>query len=442
VRQLWKAVALEKIKLVRGTPMKSDKYRYGIPPDPLQEALDKVEFLANAGIDPSLHVAAEMSDVPGFELGALGKSHLFNQAVLNIARKKYSTPPALDPTTNLVLGTSFDRAVPICINLRQPFRMLIGGGSGTGKTNLIFLMLAVLKKWKIKVLVWEYKPELRRVVPVWRDVIIFTPSNAPWKILIPIGRNKIAYYIGIISEIRHEFELHPATVPLIWQIIERMLRGMKPGDPPFCMEDVRRVLEHEAEVQKRENLYTAARAFQNICVVMGKQSTARVVPDIPEHFKIIGYDFVGQDPAILRLFLGFEFTRLLFQAQEEGLTSEFRQVFIFDEGSVLFSNELMTRGVAHISAAKRFVSMCRFTGTGFIIGVQNISQIDSFVTQNCDVFIVFRCTSFEDARLAAQTLGLTPDAIEELMRLPTGVAYVRAVEWERAIKINIPLFMP
>src|SRR6266446_4461333 len=115
------------------------------------------------------------------------------------------------------------------ISAKNPCRILVAGGSGAGKTNLILVFIAILRKLKIKVLVWEYKPELRRIVPVWKDAIIFTPRNAPWQFLKPVGPDKLAYYIGLISEIRHEFDLHPATVPLMWQVIERMLRGMQPG---------------------------------------------------------------------------------------------------------------------------------------------------------------------------------------------------------------------
>jgi hypothetical protein len=219
-----------------------------------------------------------------------------------------------------------------------------------------------------------------------------------------------------------------------------MLRGMRPEDPPFSWEDLRRVLEHEAIEQKRENLFTAARAILNICVVLGPQAAARIVPEIPENYSVVAFDFVGQDPAILRLFLGFDFTRLLFKAQQEGHTTQFRQVYVFDEGSILFSQELMMRGVAQLSSAKRFVSMCRFAGTGFIIGVQNLCQIDPFVTQNCDTLVIFRSPSVQDAAVSAQMLGLEPKAIQELMSLPTGVAYVRSIEWERPVKIKVPLF--
>ena len=328
------------------------------------------------------------------------------------------------------------------ISAKQPCRILVVGGSGTGKTNFILILLALLRKLRIKVLVWEYKPEIRRIIPVWRDAILFTPRNAPWQFLKPVGPDHLAYFIGLISEIRLEFEMRPETVPLMWVVIERMLRGMQPGDPPFSWEDLRRVLEHEAIAQKRENLFTAARAILNICVVLGPQAAAREVPPIPERYNIIGFDFVAQDPAILRLFLGFEFTRLLFQTQENGHAAEFRQVHVFDEGSVLFSTELMNRGVAHLSAAKRFVSMCRFAGTGFIIGAQNICQLDPFVTQNADVLIAFRCASVDDAVLASKMLGLEPKAYQDLMRLPTGVAYVRAADWERPCKVKVPLFQP
>src|ERR1051326_4563766 len=212
---------------------------------------------------------------------------------------------------------------PVGISTKNPCRILLVGASGSGKTNLLFCILAIFYRKGIRAFVWEYKPELRRIIRHWKETILFTPRNAPWQFLKPVGADKLAYYISIISEIRLEFELRPETVPLMWQVIERMLRGMRPTDPPFSWEDYRRVLEHEAIEQRRENLYTAARAILNICVVLGPQAAAREVPDISTRYRIVGYDFVGQDPAILRLFLGFEFTRLLFLAQEEGHTTAF-----------------------------------------------------------------------------------------------------------------------
>lgn len=408
----------------------------------IESDLAKMRFLEENGVDTRLYLTAKALELKKSRLSKVWLKQLFAQALLNQERRRHYVPPAIDPSRDLVLGYRYGTSWPVGIRLDTPIRICVCGASGSGKTNAVFHCIAQLRKRSIKIYLWEYKHELQRVIPFWEDSILFTPRSAPWQHLKPIGTDHLAYYIGIMGEIRLEFQQRPETIHLAWQIIERMLRGMQPGDPPFSWEDLRRVLESEALAQNRENLFTLARAILSICTVLGPQARAREVPDIRERYNVVGYSFVGQDPAIYRLFLGFEFTRLLFEAQAQGHTTDFRRVHVFDEGSMVFSTELMQRGVAHLSSAKRFLSMARFTGTGFIVGAQNLCQLDPFVTQNCDTFMVFRCPSVDDATVAARMLGLDTKAREDLMHLPIGVAYARAGEWEQAVKIHVPLFEP
>lgn len=408
----------------------------------IESDLVKMRFLEENGVDPRYYVIANRLERAGSRLGSLWRKQFLARALVNRENRRHYTPPPIDPSRDLLLGFQYGTSYPVGIRLDSPMRICVVGASGSGKTNAIFYYIGQLRKLSIKIYVWDYKHELQRVIPFWEGSILFTPRNAPWQHLKPIGTDHLAYYIGIMGEIRLEFQQRPETIHLGWQIIERMLRGMREGDPPFSWQDLLRVLEAEAIAQGRENLFTLARAVLSICTVLGPQSAAREVPDISDRYNVIGYSFVGQDPAIYRLFLGFEFTRLLFEAQAQGHTTDFRRVHVFDEGSMVFSSELMQRGVAHLSSAKRFLSMARFTGTGFIIGAQNLCQLDPFVTQNCDIFLAFRCPSLDDAALAARMLGLDAIATQDLMHLPVGVAYARAGDWEAPVKIQVPLFQP
>src|SRR3989338_6124090 len=100
---------------------------------------------------------------------------------------------------------------PIGIPGDRPCRILITGSSGSGKTNMVFNLIKLHRKRKVRIKVWEYKPEMRRLIGVWEDAIIFTPKNAPWQFLKPIGPDPLAFYIGILGELRLEFELRPET---------------------------------------------------------------------------------------------------------------------------------------------------------------------------------------------------------------------------------------
>jgi hypothetical protein len=110
-------------------------------------------------------------------------------------------------------------------------------------------------------------------------VMIFTPATLPRNFLEPVG-DHTAWLTAFVSELRDFAQLMPQTYPLLWDIIDRMYRAVPPGGVYPSLEDLRRVLEHEAEVQHRENLYTAGRAIRNLCVILGEAATIRRPADL------------------------------------------------------------------------------------------------------------------------------------------------------------------
>ena len=93
--------------------------------------------------------------------------------------------------------------------------------------------------------------------------------------MAPLG-DRSAYITAFVNELRDFGDLRPETYPLLWSIIERMYRSVDPDNPQWpCLEDLRRVVESEAEAQNRPNLLSAARAVQNLCAVLGEASKIR-----------------------------------------------------------------------------------------------------------------------------------------------------------------------
>jgi DNA helicase HerA-like ATPase len=407
-----------------------------------QQELGRLEFLQQAEVDLDQYLAAEMAEGHGLELVQLTKQHCFSQALLNVAASKHWRPEPVLADKDLILGKLQDRDAEVGIPFEKAPRGIGAfGGSGSGKTNSQSVLIGQFRQHGKQSLIWDFKGEVPLLPMVWDDAIVFTPQIAPWQWLEPVG-DPLAYYIGLTGELRAEFELRPETYHLLYGIFERLLRGMRPGDPFPSFEDLRRVVEHEAREQKRENLYSIARALMSLCVVLGPQARVRKAAPLSKHYRVIGYNLVGTDPRIIRLFFGFHLNKLLLEAQERGHTTELQTAMVVDEGSILFSRELMIYGVSHISAAKRFASMARFTGTSLIVGAQNISQIDPFLLQNLGTLLVFRSPSYDDAVLAAKMLGLPSESIEGLMHLKVGEAWVRSEGWEQACKIQVPLFQP
>lgn len=407
----------------------------------LKQLMAKNEFLLKAGINPDLILANAISFGDGFELPFLAQDNLERQALINIVSNKYHEPKT-DLNDALILGQSIQSGKPIGIPFNDTTTGVgIFGASGSGKTNAeLYLINQFRQRNNIETLFWDLKGEGRRFLDFWPDAMVFTPSNWPCQWLEPpTGCDPIPYFTGFMSEIRTEFDLRSETFPLSYGIYERVVRALKPGDPYPSISDFRRILEWEADHVKRENLFTLARVFLNLEVILGPNARIRKAPDISGRYKVVAIEFVGQDPKILRLFLGFYFNRLLIAAHQQEHGTTLRKVIIIDEASPICSIELNNQGTANLSSVKRFATQARFTGTALIIGAQNISQIDNFV-KNVGTVMVFRTPSVNDSIDAAKMLGLANDSIEQLMNLKVGEAWVRGVGWTQPVKIQAPLF--
>lgn len=394
-----------------------------------QQDMQVLQFLETNGIDPMQYVAAGLALGNGLELPGVVQNDLVRQSLINAARPFCHKTSANTPS--LLIG---DVVVPTDV---MPSGVLISGATGSGKTSVIHQIIDQCYEQK-RIRFWDVKGEARRLHLRWRECMTFSPSTAPWLWMKPPPNcPPLEYFIGVISEIRNEFDLRSETYPLAYTIYERMTRGLKQGGLWFSWSDARRVFEHEAVVQRRENLATLARVFLQLETVMGEAARLRSAPDFLNLYGLIGLDFVGQDPAILRLFLGLHLNRLIHASHSQEHTTELQTLEIIDEASPICGKDIFQRTTGTINSLKRFATLSRFTGTSLIIGTQNISQLDPYM-KNAGTKVVFCAPSVEDAEEAAKMLGLPREAATELMRLGVGDAYVRSVGWPRPVKTHVP----
>jgi hypothetical protein len=201
------------------------------------------------------------------------------------------------------------------------------------------------------------------------------------------------------------------------------------------------VVHDEAESTKRENLFTVERVLLSLEVLLGPNARVRYVPKDEQRNAIEAIDLSGQDPKMIRLFLGLHLNELLLKAQAREHTTSLRAVEVIDEIAPLASVEATRSLYGDMNGLQRFATMARFTGTGLIMGAQNISKIDSFI-KNVGTLVVFRPPSYEDAIDAARLLGLPPESTQLLMGLRVGQAYVRSVAWEQPVLVQFPEIQP
>jgi hypothetical protein len=128
--------------------------------------------------------------------------------------------------------------------------ILFAGAIGTGKTNAILTVLGQLVSKGKKGRFWDAKGEARRLPLYFPNARVFTPCTAAWQpFQVPTGVDPMAFGIGVITEIRIGADLRSETFPLLYSIWDRIVRGLRPGDPWPSVSDFRREVHDEAEQQ-------------------------------------------------------------------------------------------------------------------------------------------------------------------------------------------------
>lgn len=82
----------------------------------------------------------------------------------------------------------------------------------------------------------------------------------------------------------------------------------------------------------------------------------------------------------------------------------------------------------------------RTYGEGFIIADQSPEQMDLSVIRNTNTKIIMRLPSYEDRKLVGKSASLNDAQIDEISKLPTGIAAVFQNNWMDAVLVKIPYY--
>lgn len=350
--------------------------------------------------------------------------------------------PAVEPAQALLLGQEFHAGQPVMVNKSILNRhLLVVGATGSGKTTCICgLIDQMLRDNVVTAGFQDHKGEGRRLLNVFPDeVLVFRADQEPWNMLEPVGPAE-TYWWGLMSEFGKAFNLRTETWTELVEILVRLQRGLKPGEPYPSWRDFGDILKHLARVESRPKLETAANALESLCSVLGRTAQIRRAPVLDPFYRITVFEHEGLPPRVHGFLAAVRLLRTQMSAMAEGRGSQgLRHVCISDEGTMEFGKELSQgTGSGYVSPHKRGVTQLRSAGVGFLVGVQNISEIDESLKANVATIIVLRCPNPKDAREGAQMLGLPTEAAAELQNLPVGVGYVRSEGFNRPVQVRIP----
>jgi hypothetical protein len=319
-----------------------------------------------------------------------------------------------------------------------PKSTFVCGAPGTGKTNIFYLIGQQLFVKEIPITGIDHKGELRRFTNRFDNVAVFRPQELPVN-LFAARRNAHATYLGIIAAIARMGSLRAETWPAFPEVMLRLHAGLSNGEPEPSIVDVIAVL-HALAKQGKPTLKTIARTLESFAAMIGTTAYVRRGPDLRQRFRGYFIEYSTTPPRVQQCLDDLLFVQTHLASMEEEHTSELREVLMIDEGMMVFHRNLNVENAAHyISPSARLIAMTRSTGRGVIVGTQSVSEIDPLLKANVATIICFRCPNVDDAWEMAKMLGLPKEAVQQIISLPIGVAYVRSEGFERAVLVKTPL---
>ena len=125
--------------------------------------------------------------------------------------------------------------------------------------------------------------------------------------------------------------------------------------------------------------------------------------------------------------------------------SDLKHITVLEEAHNILKNSVANQNVEGGNTAAKAVEMIsnsiaemRTYGEGFIIVDQSPNAIDISAMRNTNTKIIMRLPEMEDRRAAGKSAGMKDNQIDEIAKLPTGVAVVYQNNWEEPVlcKIN------
>ena len=351
--------------------------------------------------------------------------------------------PDVPPDQAVMPGIELCSHRPVVI-LRNLFRRhaIVCGSSGIGKTNLLVWLALQLLAAGINVLWADHKLEGRRLLELVPDARVIRADQDLVNILDPVGRPE-TYWAALFFELAKLANLRVEAWNELPEILVRIQKGLKPGQPFISLRDFCRILFEIATRERRPKLATVARAIRALNEVLGELSRVRRSPvHLLKRSRLVVLEYPGLPPRIQNFLAAVRLLRVQMQGAVDGHGTDLQSVYVSDEGTCEFGKEMSGEaGSGYVRANKRLITQIRCQGVGVIVAVQMLSELDDSVKANAATLIVFRCSNPKDANEAHVMLGM--DGINDcvtrkLMTLPVGQAVIISEGFDRCTQIVIP----
>ena len=425
---------------------------------------DEMKVLTDASISISgkelgLHMGlprAPISGLPVIEHAEFGKEVYRYQLI--------SKEENLRPEERLTLGKVFDLGqvtdkVVELNNKSLNMHTFITGSTGSGKSNTVYQVLTELHQDRIPFLVVEpAKGEYKDVFGHWDDVHVFS-TNPKIAELININPFMFPDSIHVLEHIDGLVEIFSVCWPMYdampaffkdailrsyesvgWDLGSSTFEGDVPEYPDFeiLAEQLDLLIERSDYASDIKSNYRGALITRVKSLTVGLNKFIFTAAQTP-------YNILFDQNCILDISrVKSSETKALIMGLIVYILNEYRvdtkdgnnkglkHITVLEEAHNLLKNtqngssELISKSVEMLTQT---IAEIRTYGEGFVIVDQSPSSVDIAAIKNTNTKIVLRTPEANDREAVGRSIGLTPDQVNEIAKLPSGVAVVYQNNW-------------
>ena len=369
------------------------------------------------------------------------------------------------PEDRLTLGRVFDlgqitEKVVELDNKSLNMHTFITGSTGSGKSNTVYQILSELHQDKIPFLVVEpAKGEYKDVFGNWKDVNVYS-TNPNIAELINLNPFKFPKSIHVLEHVDGLVEIFSVCWPMYdampaffkdailksyeavgWDLGSSTFDGDEPEYPDFeiLTEKLDELISHsdyasDIKSNYRGALITRVKSltvglnkfiFTNEQTAYGKLFDENCILDISRVKS-------SETKALIMGLMVYILNEYRVDRKTEN-NNGLKHVTVLEEAHNLLKNtlsgsesELISKSVEMLTQT---IAEIRTYGEGFIIVDQSPSAVDISAIKNTNTKIVLRTPEANDREAIGRSMGLTENQVNEIAKLPSGVAVVYQNDW-------------
>ena len=415
---------------------------------------------AISGKELGLHMGLPRKTVPGLpviEHAEFGKE-VYKYSLFNADKE-------VNPKDRLLLGKVFDlgqiTSKEVELNNKSlNMHTFITGSTGSGKSNTVYQILTELHQDSIPFLVVEpAKGEYKDVFGHWDDVNVYS-TNPNIAELVKLNPFMFPKSIHVLEHIDGLVEIFSVCWPMYdampaffkdailksyesvgWDLGSSTFEGKKPVYPDFeiLADQLDQLIEQSDYASDIKSNYRGALITRVKSLTVGLNKYIFCSDQTP-------YELLFDKNCILDISrVKSSETKALIMGMIVYILNEYRidrktsnnsglkHITVLEEAHNLLKNtqngqesnligksvEMLTQTIAEI----------RTYGEGFIIVDQSPSSVDISAIKNTNTKIVLRTPEANDREAVGRSMGLTNDQVNEIAKLPSGVAVVYQNDW-------------